>query len=72
MDSIKHLFCRHKWKLNRVHPVHGPIENKPLFSKLEWKCSKCGKLRYDYAPCGIWEACFKSPYSKPMIRIRRW
>jgi len=49
MNLIKRLFCRHEWDVNLIlYRVHGPADAKPIYDKVEWKCPKCGKVRYGY------------------------
>ena len=54
MKFFKRLFCRHVWLLNRWHWTHGITGNHPLFIEAEYKCSKCGKLKYEYPSQNIW------------------
>ncbi len=42
------LRCDHDYRMNRWHITHGPIGNDPAFIEIEYKCSKCEKLKYEY------------------------
>lgn len=43
---LKHLFCKHRYGVNRWHVTHGPNGNDPASIEVEEICLKCGKIRY--------------------------
>lgn len=54
MKLFKQLFCRHKWKLNWWQWSNGVFGEHPLFIQAEYKCKKCGKIKYEYPPQDVW------------------
>ena len=58
ISLFRKLFCKHSYDITSWHWVNMNGRNitfsNPLFIEVECKCSKCGKVKYEYPPREIW------------------